>query len=56
MRAFEEIRAIPDRERLVDYAFYFAALGEFDLRDRNRDVAREHFQEALAFARNPING
>jgi len=56
MRAREEIRDIPDRERLVGYAFYFAALGEFNLRGGNRELAREHFQKALALARNPING
>ena len=53
-RALEEIGAIPDRERLVDYPFYFAALGEFNLRGGSREVAREHFQKALALARNPM--
>lgn len=54
VRALEEIDAIPDRERLVDYPFYFAALGEFNLRGGSREVAREHFQKALALARNPM--
>lgn len=54
MRALEEIDAIPDRERLSDYPFYFAALGEFNLRGGSREVAREHFRKALALARNPM--
>jgi RNA polymerase sigma-70 factor (ECF subfamily) len=53
-RALEEIGAIPDRERLVDYPFYFAALAEFNLRGGSREAAREHFQKALALARNPM--
>jgi predicted RNA polymerase sigma factor len=52
-RGLEELRAIPDQERLVEYPFYFAALGEFDLRSGRYDTAREQFQKAAELARNP---
>lgn len=52
VRGLEEIGAIPDRERLVKYPFYFAALGEFELRCGRHVAAREQFQQALALARN----
>jgi RNA polymerase sigma factor (sigma-70 family) len=52
-RGLEEIRAIPDLERLSAYPFYPAALGELELRRGAREVARKHFQTALAVARNP---
>jgi predicted RNA polymerase sigma factor len=53
-RGLDEIRAIAGRERLADYPFYFAALGELELRSDRRDIAREHFRAALAVARNPM--
>jgi RNA polymerase sigma factor (sigma-70 family) len=53
-RGLEEIRAIDGRDRLAAYPFYFAALGEFELRSGNRDTAREHFQTAITLARNAI--
>ncbi len=52
-RGLEEIRAIPDSDRLASYPFYHAALGEFELRSGKRETAREHFRAALALARNP---
>jgi predicted RNA polymerase sigma factor len=52
-RGIEELHAIGDQERLGKYPFYPAALGELELRRGNRDAAREHFQAALALARNP---
>jgi predicted RNA polymerase sigma factor len=53
-RGLDEILSIADRERLCTYPFYFAALGELELRRRNRDTARENFLAALALARNPM--
>ncbi|MBV8282768.1 MAG: hypothetical protein JO347_12020 [Candidatus Eremiobacteraeota bacterium] len=53
-RGLEEIGAIADRERLGDYPFYFAALGELEFRIGNEDRAREHFLDAMARARNPM--
>ncbi len=51
-RGLEEINAIPDQERLAKYPFYFAALGEFDLRSGRYETAREQFQKAVTLARN----
>jgi RNA polymerase sigma factor (sigma-70 family) len=53
-RGLEEIRTIADRDRLATYPFYFAALGELELRRGSREMARSHFQAALALARNPM--
>jgi RNA polymerase sigma factor (sigma-70 family) len=53
-RGLEEIGAIEDRDRLAAYPFYFAALGELELRRGSHDAARKHFGSALAFARNPM--
>src|SRR5206468_1746561 len=44
--------ALLDRDRLVRYPFYPAAMGELELRRGNRDAARAHFSAALALARN----
>ena len=52
-RGLEELSAIPEPERLTQYPFYFAALGEFDLRSGKYAKAREQFQKAVAVARNP---
>jgi RNA polymerase sigma-70 factor (ECF subfamily) len=52
-RGLEELGTITDRERLADYPFYPAAIGELELRLGRRDAAREHFSAALAAARNP---
>jgi RNA polymerase sigma factor (sigma-70 family) len=51
-RGIDELLAIPDRERLTNYPFYPAALGDLELRRGNRDTARTHFLAALALARN----
>jgi RNA polymerase sigma-70 factor (ECF subfamily) len=51
-RGLEELRAIDDRDRLSDYPFYSAALGELELRNGRAAAASEHFREALALARN----
>jgi RNA polymerase sigma-70 factor (ECF subfamily) len=53
-RGLEEIHAIVDRERLAEYPFYSAALGELELRSGRPETAREHFAHALALSRNPM--
>ena len=53
-RGLEELSGIADRERLSDYPFYAAALGEMEFRRGKREAAREHFRAALALARNPM--
>jgi RNA polymerase sigma-70 factor (ECF subfamily) len=53
-RGLETIRAIPDLDRLVDYPFYPAALGELELRRNDALRARGYFRLALAKARNPM--
>ena len=53
-RALEEIHAIAGEDKLADYPFYFAALGELELRCDRHDAATEHFRAALALARNPM--
>jgi RNA polymerase sigma-70 factor (ECF subfamily) len=53
-RGLEEIRAIADHERLANYPFYFAALGEFEYRRRRYDVSEDQFRKALAVARNQM--
>jgi RNA polymerase sigma-70 factor (ECF subfamily) len=53
-RGLEEIHAIADQDRLASYPFYSAALGELELRRGRREIAREHFQAAVALARSPI--
>jgi RNA polymerase sigma-70 factor (ECF subfamily) len=51
-RGLKEIRAIVDSERLQRYPFYYAAIGEFELRSGRYAEAEEHFRAALAWARN----
>jgi predicted RNA polymerase sigma factor len=53
-RGLEEIRAITNSDRLATYPFYHAAFGEFELRSGRSEIAREHFRQALALARNPM--
>jgi RNA polymerase sigma factor (sigma-70 family) len=53
-RGLQEIRAIQQLDRLAAYPFYFAALGELELRCGRQETARGHFQSALALARNPM--
>ena len=53
-RGIEELLSIADRDRLATYPFYFAALGEFQLRSCKYQAAYEQFRKALALARNPM--
>lgn len=48
----EEIRTIRDADRLALYPFYWAALGEFELRCKKFELAQHHFRSALTVARN----
>ena len=51
-RGIEEIRAISDLDRLSSYPFYFAALGELELRSGRQEIAIEQFRAAAGCARN----
>ena len=51
-RGIEEILAINDAGRLASYPFYWAALGEFELRCERCEPAQEYFRSATALARN----
>jgi RNA polymerase sigma-70 factor (ECF subfamily) len=51
-RGIKEIGAITDADRLTSYPFYWAALGEFELRCKRPELAWHHFHSALALARN----
>jgi RNA polymerase sigma factor (sigma-70 family) len=53
-RGLAEIASIADRERLSNYPFYHAALGELELRRGRYNDARQHFQAAVGMARNPM--
>src|SRR5262249_2847502 len=53
-RGLEEIRAIPDIDRLTTYTFYAAALAELEVGRGKPDIARGHFQAALGLARNAM--
>jgi RNA polymerase sigma-70 factor (ECF subfamily) len=53
-RGLEEIAAIADIDRLSEYPFYFAALGELEQRLGRTSDAREHFRLAGGRARNPM--
>ena len=53
-RGLEEIRAIADADRIAEYPFYYAALGELEHRCHRDEIARGHFHAALARARNPM--
>jgi predicted RNA polymerase sigma factor len=53
-RGLAEIGAIPDRDRINDYPFYDAAVGECELRRGRPEAARGHFERALDVARNPM--
>jgi RNA polymerase sigma-70 factor (ECF subfamily) len=53
-RGLEEVGAIQDLQRLANYPFYHAALGEFDILGGHFQAAREHFAAALTLARNPM--
>lgn len=51
-RGIAEVEAIADRERLAAYPFYYAALGELELRSEHYSKARGHLQKAASLARN----
>jgi RNA polymerase sigma factor (sigma-70 family) len=51
-RGIETILAIPGRERLEDYPFYWAALGDLSLRAGDRGRALGWFQRGTKAARN----
>jgi RNA polymerase sigma factor (sigma-70 family) len=53
-RGLEEMGAIVDSKRLAMYPFYWAALGELELRRGRNEAAREHFGTAQRLARNPM--
>ncbi|HEY3593846.1 MAG TPA: RNA polymerase subunit sigma-24, partial [Polyangiaceae bacterium] len=52
LRGLEALHAIEQSERLAEYPFYAAALGELELRAGRALAAREHFREAHRLARN----
>jgi RNA polymerase sigma-70 factor (ECF subfamily) len=52
-RGLQEIAAIADPTPLASYPFYFAAIGEFELRSGRPAIARPHLLKALQLARNP---
>ncbi len=53
-KGLSEINSIGGRERLATYPFYFAALGELELRCGRDEIALQHFAAALKVARNPM--
>lgn len=53
-RGLEAVSAIEGLNRLGAYPFYPATLGELELRRGRNNVARNHFCQALALARNPM--
>jgi RNA polymerase sigma-70 factor (ECF subfamily) len=53
-RGLDEIHAIQDSERLANYPFYHAALGELEIGSGHLEDARDHFVVALKLARNPM--
>jgi RNA polymerase sigma-70 factor (ECF subfamily) len=53
-RGLEEIAAIAGRERLAEYPFYEAAIGELELRSGKTASAAGHFRAAAGLARNAM--
>jgi RNA polymerase sigma-70 factor (ECF subfamily) len=53
-RGLEEMANIGNKDRLIAYPFYFAALGEFELRVGRQAVARDRFRAASALARSQM--
>jgi len=53
-RGLDEIHRMQDSERLANYPFYHAALGELEIGSGHLEQAREHFGVALKLARNPM--
>jgi RNA polymerase sigma-70 factor (ECF subfamily) len=53
-RGLEEVRAIPEHDRLAEYPFFHATLGELELRRGHHCEARQHFVIAASKARSPM--
>jgi RNA polymerase sigma-70 factor (ECF subfamily) len=53
-RGLSELESIEGKERLRDYPFYAAAVGDQHLRAGRLDAARTSFEAALDVARNPL--
>lgn len=53
-RGLQEVHAIAGRDDLLGYPFYWATLGEFELRAGRQAIALPNFQKAEALARNPF--
>jgi predicted RNA polymerase sigma factor len=53
-RGLAEIASIAEIDRLAEYPFYFAALGELEHQRGRAEVARKHFLSAGSLARNPM--
>jgi RNA polymerase sigma-70 factor (ECF subfamily) len=51
-RGVHELAATVDSDRLGNYPFYHAAIGELELRSGRSESASQHFANALAVARN----
>jgi RNA polymerase sigma-70 factor (ECF subfamily) len=49
-----ELAALKEHEQLASYPFYHAALGELQLRRGRHAEACQHFRDAVAVARNPM--
>ena len=52
-RAMATLEAIKDPKRLENYPFYFATLGDFELRQGHHEAARTHFKQAQRLVRSP---
>jgi len=52
-RGLRDLQALPGRDRLARYPFYFAALGELHLRAGHAHEAAAEFRRALRLARSP---
>jgi RNA polymerase sigma factor (sigma-70 family) len=52
-RGIEEISRIENRDRLDEYPFYWAAIGELESRRGNSSIAINSYEKALALARSP---
>ena len=53
-RGLEELRSIPDSDRLAKYPFYHAAFAEFKLQSGQAGSAIGDFENALKLGRNPM--
>ena len=53
-RGLAALRAIADSQRLGNYPFYHAAMGEAELQVGQREAAKRHFHVALDLARNAM--